>query len=101
MSHYTKPVPGSRTDLFVHTEDAFLFNQADFLSFLFLRNEEQVPSTLYSIRSHGDTNEVMAELFKPIYKCPKDANYANEENAGSAIDDFYIIWQSGKALYPV
>lgn len=78
---FTQTGSGSRTDLFVHTEDAFLFNQADFLSFLFLRNEEQVPSTLYSIRSHGDTNENMARLFKPIYKCPKDANYADEENA--------------------
>jgi L-asparagine oxygenase len=84
MSH-TQTGSGSRTDLFVHTEDAFLFNQADFLSFLFLRNEEQVPSTLYSIRSHGDTNEIMEELFKPIYKCPKDANYAEDENAEAEV----------------
>ena len=84
MSH-TQTGSGSRTDLFVHTEDAFLFNQADFLSFLFLRNEEQVPSTLYSIRSHGDTNEIMAELFKPIYKCPKDANFSGEENAAEEV----------------
>jgi hypothetical protein len=76
---YTQTGSGSRTDLFVHTEDAFLFNQADFLSFLFLRNEEQVPSSLYSIRSHGETNDIMRPLFKPIYKCPKDANYALDE----------------------
>jgi L-asparagine oxygenase len=82
---FTQTGSGSRTDLFVHTEDAFLFNQADYLSFLFLRNEEQVPSTLYSIRSHGDTNEVMEALFKPIYKCPKDANYNDEENAGEEV----------------
>lgn len=80
--NFSQTGSGSRTDLYVHTEDAFLFNQADYLSFLFLRNEEQVPSTLYSIRSHGETNERMRELFKPIYKCPKDANYEdNDANA--------------------
>lgn len=73
---------GSRTDLFVHTEDAFLFNAADFLSFLYLRNEEQVPSMLYSIRSHGKLNPALECLFDPIYKCPKDANYDTEEALG-------------------
>ncbi|SEW39642.1 hypothetical protein SAMN05428988_5125 [Chitinophaga sp. YR573] len=72
---YTQTGSGSRTDLFVHTEDAFLFNQADFLSFMFLRNEERVPSSLYSIRSHGEISEKLKALFKPIYKCPKDANF--------------------------
>jgi len=75
---------GSKTDLYVHTEDTFLYNAADFLSFLYLRNEEQVPSMLYSIRSHGKTNEKMKELFKPMYKCPKDANYATEEAIGDS-----------------
>jgi L-asparagine oxygenase len=70
---------GSKTDLFIHTEDAFLYNPADFLSFLYLRNEEQVNSTLYSVRSHGETDELMDELFKPIYKCPKDANFELED----------------------
>ncbi len=83
MSH-TQTGSGSRTDLFVHTEDAFLYNAADFLSFLFLRNEERVPSTLYSIRSHGKLNARMQELFKPIYKCPKDANYEVEEALNDA-----------------
>jgi hypothetical protein len=78
----TQTGSGSRIDLFVHTEDAFLHNAADFLSFLFLRNEESVPSTLYSIRSHGRPDAILQELFKPIYKCPKDANYASEEAIG-------------------
>lgn len=73
---------GSRTELFVHTEDAFLFNPADFLSFLYVRNEEQVPSMLYSIRSHGHPGNALQPLFAPIYKCPKDANYAQEEATG-------------------
>lgn len=73
---------GSKTELFIHTEDAFLLNPADFLSFLYLRNEERVPSMLYSIRSHGKTNKIMKELFKPIYKCPKDANYDEDEAIG-------------------
>lgn len=75
----TQTGSGSKTDLFVHTEDAFLLNQADFLSFLYLRNEERVPSTLYSIRSHGEVNAVMEKLFDPIYQCPKDANYSGED----------------------
>lgn len=82
---YSQTGSGFGTDLFVHTEDAFLFNQADFLSFLFLRNEEKVPSTLYSIRSHGAINKTMKELFKPIYKCPKDANYAEDEAIGEEV----------------
>jgi len=76
---------GSKTELFVHTEDAFLFNPADFLSFLYLRNEEQVPSMLYSIRSHGHADPVLKPLFQHIYKCPKDANYATDEAAGEGI----------------
>ncbi|SFD62429.1 Taurine catabolism dioxygenase TauD, TfdA family [Chitinophaga sp. CF118] len=82
---YTQTGSGSKTDLFVHTEDAFLFNQADFLSFLFLRNEEGVPSSLYSIRSHGEMNDNLKALFKPIYKCPKDANYALEDFQGEDV----------------
>ena len=81
MTH-TQTGSGSRTDLFVHTEDAFLYNAADFLSFLFLRNEERVPSMLYSIRSHGKPNDTMKELFRPIYKCPKDANYEQDDATG-------------------
>ena len=72
---HTQTGSGSATDLYVHTEDAFLFHQADFLSFLYLRNEEQVPSTLYSIRSHGSPNGTLQKLFEPIYRCPMDANY--------------------------
>jgi hypothetical protein len=82
---YTQTGSGSKTDLFVHTEDAFLFNQADFLSFLFLRNEERVPSSLYSIRSHGEMNDTLKALLKPIYKCPKDANYSMEEGRGEEV----------------
>lgn len=79
---YSQTGSGSRTELFVHTEDAFLFNAADFLSFLYVRNEEQVPSMLYSIRSHGQPGAAMQPLFDPIYKCPKDANYSQEEAEG-------------------
>jgi L-asparagine oxygenase len=79
---YSQTGSGSRTDLFVHTEDAFLFNAADFLSFLYLRNEEQVPSMLYSIRSHGKLDPALQVLFEPIYKCPKDANYDTDEAIG-------------------
>ncbi|WP_160711700.1 TauD/TfdA family dioxygenase [Chitinophaga solisilvae] len=76
---------GSKTELFVHTEDAFLFNAADFLSFLYLRNEEQVPSMLYSIRSHHKDDPVLKALFEPVYKCPKDANYATDEAIGEGV----------------
>ncbi|GAA3652917.1 taurine catabolism dioxygenase TauD [Flavivirga jejuensis] len=76
---YSQTGSGSKTDLFVHTEDAFLYNQADFISLLYLRNEEEVPSSLYSIRSHGAIDHDMNALFEEIYKCPKDGNY-NIEN---------------------
>lgn len=82
---YSQTGAGSKTELFVHTEDAFLFNAADFLSFLYLRNEEQVPSMLYSIRSHRHDSPVLKPLFEPIYTCPKDANYAEEEALGEGI----------------
>lgn len=77
---YSQTGSGSKTDLYVHTEDAFLFNPADFLSFLYLRNEEMVPSTLYSIRSHGEVNEALKPLFLPIYRSPQDANYKADES---------------------
>ncbi|MVT07960.1 Fe(II)-2OG oxygenase family protein [Chitinophaga tropicalis] len=83
---YSQTGSGSRTELFVHTEDAFLFNAADFLSFLYLRNEEEVPSMLYSIRSHGRPGDMLKPLFEPIYKCPKDANYSHEEAVGEGIN---------------
>ncbi|WP_438711704.1 taurine catabolism dioxygenase TauD [Aquimarina muelleri] len=81
----TQTGAGSKTDLFVHTEDAFLFNQADFISLLYLRNEENVPSSLYSVRSHGEVNEVMKKMFNPIYKCPKDANFNINETTDEII----------------
>lgn len=89
---------GSRTDLFVHTEDAFLFNPADFLSFLYLRNEEQVNSTLYSIRSHATITADMQQLFRPIFKCPKDANFDQEEAIGENISTS-ILYGDKKAPF--
>lgn len=79
---YSQTGSGSKTDLYVHTEDAFLYNQADFISLLYLRNEEEVPSSLYSIRSHGSMANQMKELFEPIYQCPKDANHVIETSKG-------------------
>lgn len=85
----TQTGSGSKTNLYVHTEDAFLLHQADFLSFLYLRNEERVPSTLYSVRSHGKVNTVMEKLFHPIYQCPKDANYEEEISNGPLASVLY------------
>ncbi|BAV05324.1 hypothetical protein SAMN05421788_105220 [Filimonas lacunae] len=89
---------GSKTELFVHTEDAFLFNAADFLSFLYLRNEEQVPSMLYSIRSHQQDAAVLQPLFAPIYTCPKDANYAGQEAIGEGITTS-VLYGNSKAPF--
>lgn len=82
----TQTGSGSSTDLYVHTEDAFLKHQADFLSFMYVRNEEQVPSTLYSIRSHKSIGENYRPLFDRIYKIPKDANLATEQNEEDTLD---------------
>jgi hypothetical protein len=72
--------------LYVHTEDAFLKHQADFLSFMYVRNEEQVPSTLYSIRSHESIGENYRPLFEPIYKIPKDANLETGNSEEETLD---------------
>lgn len=82
----TQTGSGSSTDLYVHTEDAFLKHQADFLSFMYLRNEEQVPSTLYSIRSHESIGENYRPLFERIYKIPKDANLETATNEEDTLD---------------
>lgn len=76
---YTQTGSGSKTELFIHTEDAFLYHPADFLSFFYLRNEEKVNSTLYSIRSHGKLDSHFDQLFESIFRCPKDANFSTNE----------------------
>ncbi len=76
---YTQTGSGSKTQLYVHTEDAFLYHQADFISLFYLRNEEKVPSSLYSIRSHGAIGTTLEKLFAPIYKCPQDANFSSSQ----------------------
>ncbi|AZB16838.1 taurine catabolism dioxygenase TauD [Chryseobacterium indologenes] len=82
----TQTGSGSATDLYVHTEDAFLKHQADFLSFMYVRNEEQVPSTLYSIRSHESIGENYRPLFEKMYKIPKDANLETGESEEETLD---------------
>ncbi|NAW50435.1 taurine catabolism dioxygenase TauD [Elizabethkingia argentiflava] len=82
----TQTGSGSSTDLYVHTEDAFLKHQADFLSFMYVRNEEQVPSTLYSIRSHESIGERYRPLFERIYKIPKDANLETGTSEEDTLD---------------
>ncbi|WP_223600603.1 TauD/TfdA family dioxygenase [Chryseobacterium sp. GVT01B] len=82
----TQTGSGSSTDLYVHTEDAFLKHQADYLSFMYVRNEEQVPSTLYSIRSHESIGDNYRPLFERIYKIPKDANLETAENEEETLD---------------
>jgi L-asparagine oxygenase len=82
----TQTGSGSSTDLYVHTEDAFLKHQADFLSFMYIRNEEQVPSALYSIRSHESIGKNHKPLFNRIFKIPKDANLENGANEEDTLD---------------
>lgn len=82
----TQTGSGSSTDLYVHTEDAFLKHQADFLSFMYIRNEEQVPSTLYSIRSHESIGKRHRALFEKMYKIPKDANLEISKDEENALD---------------
>lgn len=72
---YTQTGEAYKTPLALHTEDACLNSRADFLSFLYLRNEEETPSFLHSIRSHDISQPYMEKLFLPIYKFPLDANY--------------------------
>lgn len=78
----TQTGEGSATVLFVHTEDPCLNSKADFLSFLFLRNEEAVPSTLYSLRTLDLCKPYVETLMRPIFKFPLDGNYTGSDKSG-------------------
>ncbi len=78
----TQTGEGSATQLYVHTEDACLTSAADYLSFLYLRNEEEAPSMLHSVRSHDLCKPYVDILYKPIFKCPLDGNYSSSDKAG-------------------
>jgi L-asparagine oxygenase len=65
-------------ELAVHTEDPYLYSAARFISMMFLRNFEQAPSMLYSIRSHDLTKSYVDDLFKKIYLFPLDDNFPEE-----------------------
>ena len=69
--------PG-KIDLAFHTEDLPLSEPAQWITFLFLRNEEHAPSHLTSIRSIDiQSLEFGNLLFQPLFPCPLDANYRN------------------------
>ncbi len=74
---------GFREPLYVHTEDACLYSAADYLSFLYLRNEEAAPSMLHSIRSHDLCKPYVDTLFKPIFKCPLDGHYTGTDKSNA------------------
>ncbi|HEY4198811.1 MAG TPA: hypothetical protein VGM63_24895 [Mucilaginibacter sp.] len=78
-------------ELSVHTEDPYLYSAARFISMLFLRNFEQAPSMLYSIRSHDLTNNYIDSLFKKIYRFPLDDNFSEEEKNKYATTEA-ILW---------
>lgn len=73
---------GSEVELMIHSEDPNLYSCADYITFLYLRNEERVKSMFYSIRSHDLMKEYVDKLFKPIFKFPLDANFKPEEKIG-------------------
>jgi len=79
----TQTGEGFKTVLYVHTEDACLNSAADYLSFLYLRNEEGAPSMLHSVRSHDLCKPYVDTLFKPIFKCPLDGNYSGSDKTGA------------------
>lgn len=69
---------GSRTPLGLHNEDAQLLGNAQFITFLWLRNNEQANSNLFSIRSLDVAKLPYADVLrKPIFKMALDGNYAN------------------------
>lgn len=68
-------------ELAVHTEDPYLYSTARFISMMFLRNYEQAPSMLYSIRSHDLNKSYVDNLFRKIYRFPLDGNFTDEQKA--------------------
>jgi len=63
----------------LHTEDPNLQHNADFITFLWLRNNEKVPCHLFSLRSLDQQSmEYQQILREPIFNCPADGNYSVE-----------------------
>jgi L-asparagine oxygenase len=73
----TQTGSGSAQDLSIHTEDAGLQTSAEFISLCWIRNNEQVPSYLSSVRSIDwyELEELETMLRKPIFTFYPDANY--------------------------
>ena len=73
----TQTGAGSAQDLSIHTEDAGLETSAEFISLCWIRNNEQVPSYLSSVRSIDwyKLEELEKMLRKPIFTFYPDANH--------------------------
>ncbi len=89
FSHSVIPDPAMKAmltgagevELTLHTEDSNLDHSADFITFFWLRNNEQVPCHLFSIRVLDlDEKSYAQRLREPIFKFPPDANYGAVSN---------------------
>lgn len=73
----TQTGAGSAQDLSIHTEDGGLETSAEFITLCWIRNNEQVPSYLSSVRSIDwyELSDLKEMLSKPIFTFYPDANY--------------------------
>lgn len=76
MTH-TQTGASSEVDLSLHSEDTTLNCSADFVSFLWLRNNEKATSNLYSVRNTdwNSYDELRNRLFEDKYVVQLDDNY--------------------------
>ena len=66
-------------ELKVHTEGSNLHHTADFITFLWLRNNERVPCYLFSIRSLALAEKRYEKILRePIFRKPLSGTYAAE-----------------------
>ena len=66
-------------ELKVHTEGSNLHHTVDFITFLWLRNNERVPCYLFSVRSLDLAQKSYEKILRePIFKKPLGGNYAAE-----------------------
>jgi len=108
LSHSLIPDPemrGTQTGagevkLGLHTEDPNLRHNADFISFLWLRNNERVPCHLFSLRSFDWEDKSYAKILREsIFDRPLDGNYISrhrqQDHESSPIPVLY-----GNSVYP-
>lgn len=100
--HNSQTGAGFSVDLSVHTEDAGLKTSAEYITLFWIRNNEEVPSYLYSVRTTDwESNEQMEVILrKPIFTFFPDNNYRYTEQAIEMFHQRKMPILYGNKYYP-